>query len=194
MNQGHRSVSRPGPGVATDIAGDNADKCAGIGRSQQRHGIAFEALVGRRDHLLLRGQVHPQLYSVEQAPGDDKRLGRSLDMKDAASRGHPLCRPVGDQAAAPVRVLVRELSVDHVGHGFEPAMRMPGRPFGLTWPVVDSPHLIHMDERIERGQRDAREGTMDREAFALQAGRRGADRVQRALAGSTGRPVKPGQG
>ena len=50
----------------------------------------------------------------------------------------------------PVRVLVLKATVDHVGHGFEPPMWMPGCAFGLTGRVVHRAHLVHMHERIKQ--------------------------------------------
>ena len=60
-----------------------------------------------------------------------------------------------------------EGAVDHVGHGLEAAVRVPGGALGLARRVLDLAHLVHVDERVEVGQVDAGEGAADREALAL---------------------------
>ena len=94
---------------------------------------------------------------------------------------HPLRGAVGDQAAAAVRILVREAAVDHVGDGFEAAVRMPVGAPRLARLVFDLAHLVHVDERVEVGGADAGECAHDGEALALVAARAGGDGADRAV-------------
>ena len=65
-----------------------------------------------------------------------------------------------------------EGAVDHVGHGLEAPVRMPGRPLGLTRCVVDLPHLVHVHEGIELRQAHAGEGPPYGETLPFEAGGR----------------------
>ena len=113
---------------------------------------------------------------MEQAAGHDEVLRRLFDVQDAAARGHPLRVAVGDGPAATVRVVVLEDAIDDVGDGFETAVRMPGRALRLARRVLDLAHLVHVHERVERGDWDAGEGAAHGEALAFEAGRGSGDR------------------
>jgi hypothetical protein len=123
---------------------------------------------------------------VEQATAGHERLGRALDVEDAAAGGHPLGVAVGDGAAAAVGVLVLEGAVDHVGHGLEAAVGMPGRAPGLARGVVDLTHLVHVDEGIDVGLGHAGEGPAHRKTLALVAGGSGGHRAHGADGGCLG--------
>ncbi len=68
-------------------------------------------------------------------------------------------------------VLVLEGPVDHVGDGLEAPVGVPGRSLGLAGGVLHLAHLVHVDEGVEVGHRDAGEGPPYREALSLEAGR-----------------------
>ena len=159
---------------AAERAGDDADDGVTVLVGQQRHRLGLDVLVARIGHLQLRRQVDPELDAVEEPAGVDQRVRRSLDVQDARPGGHPLRRAVLDHAAAADGVLVQERAVDHVGHGLEPAVRVPRRALGLARPVVDLAHLVHVHEGVEVGHVDAGEGTANREALAFEASRRRA--------------------
>ena len=110
---------------------------------------------------------------MEEPPGADQRLWRSLDVQDALARRHPLGGTVLDDATTTDRVGVLEDSVDHVGDRLEATVRVPRRALGLTWAVLDLTHLIHVDEGVEVGIGDPDEGATDRKALALEAARCG---------------------
>jgi hypothetical protein len=95
--------------------------------------------------------------------------------------GHPLGGAVGDGAAAAVGVLVQEGAVDDVGDGLEAAVGVPRRALGLVRRVLDLAHLVHVDEGVEVGERDAGEGPVDREPLALVALGGGGDAAHRAI-------------
>ena len=57
----------PGPRWLADIAGDDPQESAAVTGGQQDHVVGLESLIGRRDHLVLGREVHPQLDTVEQA-------------------------------------------------------------------------------------------------------------------------------
>ena len=69
----------------------------------------------------------------------------------------------------PLRIGVLEDAVDHVRDGLEAAVRVPGRALRLTGRVLDLPHLVEVDERIEVREVDAGEGAADREALPFEA-------------------------
>ena len=149
------------------------------GERQQGDPVPPDVLVARIDPLVGGGQVDPELDAVEQAAAGDQGLRRSLDVEDARSGRHPLGVAVGDEAAAAGRVPVLEGAVDHVGHGLEAPVGMPGRALRLTGRVLDLAHLVHVHEGIETIEGDAGEGPVHREAFPLEARRRGGDGLDR---------------
>jgi hypothetical protein len=57
--------------------------------------------------------------------------------------------PMGAGSVAAVRVLVLEDPVDHVGHGLESPVGVPGGALGLTRGVVHLTHLVHVNEWIK---------------------------------------------
>ena len=169
MQQGDRGVGHAGARApVADLARDHADQGPAVRRAEQRDLACPDVLVAGVGHLEPGRQVHPQLEAVEQPAADHQLLGRLLDVQDAAAGGHPLGVAVGDQAAAAVGVLVPERPVDDVGHGLEPAVRVPGRALRLTGRVVHLAHLVHVNERVQRPQVDAGECAADRETLALE--------------------------
>ena len=120
---------------------------------------------------------------MKESAANDERLGWLLDMQDSGTRGHPLRIAVRDDAAAAVRVAVLKRAVDHVGHGLETTVRVPGRALGLAWCVLDLSHLVHMDERVDVGQVDSGERAADRKALALEPVRGGRQASHGTLAG-----------
>jgi len=118
---------------------------------------------------------------VEQSALLDEPLGRCLDVQQARPGRHPLGVAVGDRAATAVAVVVVEDAVDDVGDGLEAAVRVPRRALGLAGRVLDLAHLVHVNERVEGAEVDARECPPHREPFTLQAGRRGGDRHDRTV-------------
>ncbi len=76
-----------------------------------------------------------------------------------------------------------EDAVDHVGDGLEPAMGMPRRALRFAGRVLDFPHLVEMDERIEVLEVDAGERAPDREPLPLETARRAGHATHGSLAG-----------
>jgi hypothetical protein len=120
---------------------------------------------------------------MEEAPGHHQPLGRGLDMEDPGASGHPLGVAVGDQATAPVGVLMLEGAVDHVGHGLEPTMGMPRGALGLAGRVVDLAHLVHVHEGIQLRLSDSGKRPTDREALSFKRARGDRDRGHRPIEG-----------
>ena len=54
-------------------------------------------------------------------------------------------------------------------------MRMPRRALRLSRGILDLPHLVEVDERIEIRQVDASKGSPDGETLAFEAGGSGSD-------------------
>ncbi len=104
-------------------------------------------------------------------------------MEDAAAGGHPLRVALADHAAAAVRVVVDDLAVEHVGHGLEAAVRVPGRADGFAGPVHRRAHLVEQQERV---------GVVE----AQPAGERPPDLEAGALGhvAAPARPTRPGAG
>ena len=196
VRQRDRRVRDAGSGVAGDLAGDDAHQRAAVRRRQQLRLAGADVLISGRVPLLLGRQVDPQLDAVEQPARHHQVLGRRLDVQDARARRHPLRVAVGDDAAAAVRVLVLEDAVDDVRDGLEPPVRMPGRALRLARRVVDLAHLVHVHERVDVVEAHAAaEGPADGEALALEASRRGRDRLDGPLRDHRGvRLGDPGQG
>ena len=116
-------------------------------------------------------------------------------MQDPGTRGHPLGRAVGDQAAATGGVLVLERPVDHVRHGLEAPVRVPGGALGLAGGVLDGTHVVEQQERVGERQVHAGERPAYDEALALDLAARGDDLADRApRAGGLGGCGEAGQG
>ena len=81
--------------------------------------------------------------------------------------------------AVPGRVLVLELALEHVGDRLEAAVRMVGRADRLARPVVDRPHLVEEQERIDQLEPGGRERAAHDEAAALGLLVRGDDSNRR---------------
>ncbi len=166
--------------MPTDLTGDDPEQCAAVRRGHERHLGRTDVLVTRRGHLLGTGEVDPQLDAVEEAAARDELFGRCLDVQDSGPCGHPLGVPVGDEATPADGVLMPERPVDHVGDRLEATMRMPGSAFRLTRGVLDLPHLVHMDERVESAPVDAGERPANRKPFSLEPLGSGRDRDHRS--------------
>src|SRR5690606_28351635 len=80
-------------------------------------------IVGLR-HLVLGGQVDPQLHHFHRAAGTGEALGVEFLVQDAGARRHPLHIAGTDGAAFARRVAMRHLALIDDGHGLEAAMRM----------------------------------------------------------------------
>ena len=106
---------------------------------------------------------------MEEAAAFDEFCRRCLDVQDARTGRHPLGRAIGDQTAAAVGILVGEPSVDHVGDGLEPAVRMPVGAPGLAGFVFHLTHLVHVHEWVQRGGADPGKRPDDGKALALVA-------------------------
>ena len=127
-------------------------------------------LVARRHHLVARREVHPDLEAVDAPALLADGLRRHLGVHDAAPGRHPLHVARRDRAAVPGGVLVLELSLEHVGHRLEAAVRMVGRAHGLARAVVGRPHLVEEQEGIDEVEARGRERTPNDEAARLRAG------------------------
>ena len=62
---------------------------------------------------------------------------------------------------------MKERAVNHVRHGFESPVWMPGRTFWFAGSVVDFTHLIHVNEWVKFFKCGALECAMYRESLAL---------------------------
>src|SRR5216684_2580475 len=130
-------------GHAAYRAGDDLDgRAAGV--SHFRDLRAPHPAIARRHHLVLRGQVGPELEAVHGAIG--VTLGHLL-VDDAAARRHPLHVAGTDRIAVAHAVTVRDLPAQHIGDGFHAAMGMPGETVAVLVRVVRT-EIIQQEERI----------------------------------------------
>ena len=166
--------------MAGHLTSDHPDQCSAVGRGQEQDVVCFDALVARIEPLVGRREVDPELNAVEQPSAGNELVGGPLDVQDARPRRHPLRRAVRDEAASTDGVLMLEGAVDHVGHGLEAPMGVPGRALGFAGGVLHLAHLVHVDEGVELGDRHAGEGAPYRETFAFETTRGVRDALHRA--------------
>ena len=139
--RGDRSLDRALD--AQGFAGDHRHADAlpvGDDRNLPRRDVA----IGRRVHLVARGQVQPQLEALHQAV----LLFRHLGMDDAARRGHPL-----DVSGAQLALVARAVPVAYspgqeVGHGLEAAVRMSGEAADVLAGIIGAERIQH-EKRVQ---------------------------------------------
>ena len=176
VHQRDGCMGRTGTGQAGDSPGDHSHQRSRVARRHHYDVGRLEGLVGRWNPLLFGRQVDPKLHAMKKPSGDDQLLRWGLNVENAPPRGHPLGGAVGDDAATPVGVLVRERAVDHVGDGLETAVGMPGRAFRLARGVVDLTHLVHVHEGVEGRERHAGKGATNRKSLPFVTARSGGHR------------------
>src|SRR5437868_6025713 len=117
------------PGESRDVSRDEADQRAAVIRGEQAKRVPSDRLVARWSHLERRWEIDPELHAVRGTAGAVHVLRGKLVVQDAATRGHPLRVALADHATAAIGVMVGDLAVEDVAHGFETAVRMPWRAF-----------------------------------------------------------------
>ena len=129
-------------------------------------GRGLDLLVAGRHHLERRGQVGPQLEAVH-APGGVPFW--HLLMNDPAAGRHPLdiARANGPAVAETVAMFHRP--GQHVGDGFNAAVRMPREPGQVVFGVIVS-KIIQQQEGIELRGRAESEGAPQMDPRAFQRG------------------------
>ena len=118
---------------------------------------------------------------MEEPARDDEVLRWGLDVQDAGAGRHPLGVAVRDDPTAAVGILVLDDAIDHVRHGFEAAVGMPGRALWFTGGVLDRSHLVQVDERVEQRHIDTGERAPNGESLTLEAARGGGHRAHGAF-------------
>ncbi|KGX67037.1 hypothetical protein Y026_5615 [Burkholderia pseudomallei TSV28] len=68
----------------------------------------------------------------------------------------------------------------HVRHRFEATVRMIGRAFRIVRRVIDGPHFVEQQERIEIRQQAGRKRTVNHEAAAFRRAVRRVGTLDRA--------------
>src|SRR5438132_2180544 len=81
-------------------------------------------------------------------------------MHDAASGRHPLHVPGPDAPGVAEGILVMHLSLQHVGHRFDPAMGMQGKP-GLIITRIAGRKVVQQQEWIEIVQPSRRDTSFE---------------------------------
>ncbi len=125
-------------------------------------------LVARRSHFERGGQVGPQLEAVH-APGMIA-FGHLL-VDDAASGRHPLHVARGDDAAVPQAITVFDRPGEHVGDGFDAAMRVPGEAGQVVGRDVVT-EVVEQKKGIEVGSASETKCTAQVHARAFKRGLR----------------------
>ena len=70
---------------------------------------------------------------------------------------HPLHVARTEPAAVAGRILVLHFSVEQIGHGLEPAMRMMGRAYSFARSALDRSHFVEQQERHGANQPKGRD-------------------------------------
>ena len=138
-------------GVTGEVAGDEPHERAAVVGRQQHEVVAGDRLVARRRELQRRRAGSPRAARRATA---HRRAARARSGTSScrmpAARGHPLRVALADDAATAVGVVVRDLAVEHVGDGLEPAVRVPRRALRLVGAVLDRPELVEEEEGVGR--------------------------------------------
>ncbi|CAM2158015.1 conserved hypothetical protein [Paraburkholderia tropica] len=159
---------------------DHLDRGLAVRRAPLRNARVRHFLIARRDHLVARRQVHPQLQAVHAA-ARARELGVGHLAVDHARTGrHPLDVARIQRARLPRRILVAEAAREHVRDRLEAAMRMVGRALGGAGRVVGGPHFVEQQKRVEIHQLTGGERAVDDESPALGGANRGKDAFDRA--------------
>ncbi len=135
-----------GTGHAIELAGNHLHFDA-VDRTHHRDVLGADVLVARRNHLVLGRQVHPQL----EAPHQAVFLLGHFRMEDAAAGGHPLHAARHQVATVAVVVVMLHMAGEHVGHGFETAMRMLGETRDVVARLIGT-KFVQQQEGIEHVQ------------------------------------------
>src|SRR4029077_1664027 len=108
---------------AAEVSTHDPDARAVVVR-HDRNVLALNVLIPGRGHLERRGEVGPELKSVHAAL---RVTLRHFLVHDAAARRHPLHVAVRQRSAVAEAVAVFDGAGEHVGDGFDAAVRMPGK-------------------------------------------------------------------
>jgi hypothetical protein len=96
---------------------------------------ALDFLVARRHHLVIRGQVSPQLETAH-ATGLVTLWHFLVD--DATAGRHPLHIAGPNYATVAHAVAVGHIAVKHVCDGFDSAVRMPGKALDVILGIISA--------------------------------------------------------
>ena len=116
--------------------------------SRQRHLrylVIGEPAVPGVHHLVGRREVGPQLKA---AHGALFVALRHLLVDDAAAGRHPLDVAAADDAVISHAVAMLDLPVEHIRDGFDPSMRVPGKPLQIEARVVGA-KIVEKEEGVE---------------------------------------------
>jgi hypothetical protein len=94
-----------------------------------------------RAHLVLRGQVEPELEALHDA----FILLRDLGMDHATAGGHPLHAAVLEQALVAGAVTMQHAPGDHVGDGLEATVRVVGEASDVVVGLVAAKGVEHQE-------------------------------------------------
>ena len=113
-----------GPSGLPEPAGDDPHTPRIFGQVNCGNVGSGDGLISGGRHLVLGGQVDPELYHAERTASLGEARRMKLLVEDAARRRHPLHVTRTDDAALAGRIPVRDPAVINDSDRFKPAMRM----------------------------------------------------------------------
>lgn len=111
----------------------------------------------RRNHLVRRGQVEPDLEQLERVGLLRVQQREHLGMHDALARGQPLHVALPEAGGSAQRIGMVDEAGAHDGHGLEAAVRM-GREAGHLVAVVHAPAVLAREILPDLPARERRVG------------------------------------
>ena len=133
-----------------------------IRRGDDRHARGRDVAVLRRRHLVLRGEVDPELEAGHAA----FLLLRHLRMDDAAPGGHPLHAARLEQADVADAVAMAHAALQHDRHGLEAAVRVVREAADVVARRIAAERVEHQ-ERIEAALQRLRQHARQLDAVAV---------------------------
>ena len=110
--------------VAVVVAGDDAHRACVAGEIDVSDLFGGQRLIAGRVHLVVGGQVDPELRHLESAAGTGPIGVVVLLVQDPGGGGHPLHVAGADDAAGAGAVVVGDAAVEGERDGFEPTVGM----------------------------------------------------------------------
>ena len=114
----------------------------------RNHGGSDIAVLGI-DHLVLCGQVYPQLQTQHARRGQ-----RHFLVQNAAASGHPLAIAIAYNTLVAKTVLVLNGPLHKIGEGFNATVRMRGKALGVVIGILRIKGIKHKKgvKSLDRGR------------------------------------------
>ena len=142
--------------------GDDADPDSILFVGGDRGGGHF--LIARLRHLEVRGQVDPQLEAIDVSA---RAAAGHFLVQDAATGTHPLHIAGTDQAGVAEAVAMTGGAFEHVGDGFDAAVRVVGEAADGTFDGIVEGEVVEEQKGIEQVADPRRNGAAKPHARAF---------------------------